>query len=213
MFLEGMKMTTQERELLEIFLQQLTHTQLAQKDLEADTLIREATTKQPDANYLLVQRAMGLDIALQASQAEAAKYKFELEKLRNSSNSSLLSNASAWGRSPTSNTAFSGKTDLPMSSQAVPQRSVTSAAPASSWGSGMLGAVATTAVGVVAGSFLYNGIQSMMNDRDKSSNADEKLSSSEGNQITASNEESNIQHETNYFADAGESDFDSSDFA
>ena len=157
-------MTPQERELLQIFLQQLTHTQLAQKDLEADTLIREATMKQPDANYLLVQRAMGLDIALQASQA-------------------------------------------------VPQRSVTSAAPASSWGSGMLGAVATTAVGVVAGSFLYNGIQSMMNDRDKSSNADEKLSSSEGNQITASNEESNIQHETNYFADAGESDFDSSDFA
>ena len=206
-------MTPQERELLEIFLQQLTHTQLAQKDSEADTLIREATTKQPDANYLLVQRAMGLDIALQASQAEAAKYKFELEKLRNSSNSSLLSNASAWGRSPTPSPAFSGKTDLPMSSQAVPQRSVTSAAPASSWGSGMLGAVATTAVGVVAGSFLYNGIQSMMNDRDKSSNADEKLSSSEGNQITANNEESNIQHKTNYFADAGESDFDSSDFA
>ena len=139
-------MTTQERELLEIFLQQLTHTQLAQKDLEADTLIREATTKQPDANYLLVQRAMGLDIALQASQAEAAKYKFELEKLRNSSNSSLLSNASAWGRSPTPSPAFSGKTDLPMSSQAVPQRSATSAAPASSWGSGMLGAVATTAL-------------------------------------------------------------------
>jgi hypothetical protein len=54
MFLEGMKMTTQERELLEIFLQQLTQTQLAQKDLEADTLIRGATTKQPDAIYLLV---------------------------------------------------------------------------------------------------------------------------------------------------------------
>ena len=206
-------MTPQERELLEIFLQQLTHTQLAQKDSEADTLIREATTKQPDANYLLVQRAMGLDIALQASQAEAAKYRYELEKFRNSSNSSLLSNVSAWGRSPTSNTTFSGKTDAPMSSQAIPKRSMTSAAPASSWGTGMLGAVATTAVGVVAGSFLYNGIQSMMNDRDKSSNADEKLSSSEGNQITANNEESNIQHETNYFADAGESDFDSSDFA
>ena len=206
-------MTHQERELLEIFLQQLTHTQLAQKDSEADTLIREATTKQPDANYLLVQRAMGLDIALQASQAEAAKYKYELEKFRNSSNSSLLSNVSAWGRSPASNTAFSGKTDAPTSSQAIPQRSMTSAAPASSWGSGMLGAVATTAVGVVAGSFLYNGIQSMMNDRNKSSNADEKLSSSEGNQTTASNEESNIQHDSNYFADAGDSDFDSSDLA
>ena len=53
----------------------------------------------------------------------------------------------------------------------------------------------------------------MMNDRDKSSNADEKLSSSEGNQTTASNEESNIQHDSNYFADAGDSDFDSSDLA
>ena len=36
------------------------------------------------------------------------------------------------------------------------------AAQPSAWGSGMLGAIATTAVGVVAGSMLYQGIQSMM---------------------------------------------------
>lgn len=205
-------MNSQERELLVIFLQQLAHTQLAQKDLDADTLIREATSRQPDANYLLVQRAMGLDIALQASQAETAKLKTELDKLRNTSNNSLLSNVSSWGRSPTPSSAYGSKADIPTSSQGFSQRSMNSAAPASSWGSGMLGAVATTAVGVVAGSFLYNGIQSMMNENNKPSNSNENLSSSESNQILASNEESNIQHDSNYFADSGDSDFDSSDF-
>jgi len=49
---------TQEREQLTQFLQQLTQAQVPQKDIEADALIREASMRQPDATYSLVQRAM-----------------------------------------------------------------------------------------------------------------------------------------------------------
>jgi hypothetical protein len=41
-------------------------------------------------------------------------------------------------------------------------RPAAAAAQQSAWGSGMLGTVATTAMGVVAGSMLFQGIQSMM---------------------------------------------------
>ena len=68
-------MTPQERELLTTFLQQMTQAQAGQKDAEAEAMIREATAKQPDAVYLLVQRAMGLEYALQVAHSEAEKYR------------------------------------------------------------------------------------------------------------------------------------------
>ena len=57
-------MTPKERELLQNFLQQLEQTQAGAKDAQAEGMIREASARQPDAAYLLVQRAMGLDLAL-----------------------------------------------------------------------------------------------------------------------------------------------------
>ena len=76
-------MNTQEREQLIQFLQQLTQAQTAQKDVEADTLIREACIRQTDAAYLLVQRAMLLDQALQNSQAQIARLQEALDQARN----------------------------------------------------------------------------------------------------------------------------------
>ena len=64
-------MNPQEKELLARFLEQLTTAQAGQKDREAESLIREAVARQPDAAYLLVQRALQLDQALQLTQAEA----------------------------------------------------------------------------------------------------------------------------------------------
>ncbi|HEY0337757.1 MAG TPA: DUF2076 family protein, partial [Burkholderiales bacterium] len=61
-------MTLQERELLERFLQQMAAARPEQKDGEAEALIKEAVSRQPDAVYLLVQRAIQLEQALQATQ-------------------------------------------------------------------------------------------------------------------------------------------------
>ena len=80
------------------FLQQMTQAQPGQKDAEADALIREASVRQPDAAYLLVQLAMGLGYALQAAQAQAAKLQAELDQLRPSARSSFLDNSNVWGR-------------------------------------------------------------------------------------------------------------------
>ena len=136
-------MTPHEKELLQKFLNELNNTSVQQKDSDAYTLITESAKKQPDALYLLVQRSMGLEMALQVAQKQMAELQSNSSAAKPAS--SFLSDNNAWGR------------------QAVPAgaQARTGAQP-SAWGSGMLGAIATTAIGVVAGSMLYQGIQSMM---------------------------------------------------
>jgi hypothetical protein len=136
-------MTPHEKELLQKFLNELNNTSVQQKDSDAYTLITESAKKQPDALYLLVQRSMGLEMALQVAQKQMAELRSNSSAAKPAS--SFLSDNNAWGR------------------QAVPAgaQARTGAQP-SAWGSGMLGAIATTAIGVVAGSMLYQGIQSMM---------------------------------------------------
>jgi len=158
-------MTPQERQLLTTFLQQLAQTRADPKDPEADALIRDALSRQPDASYLLVQRAMGLDLALKAAQAQAEKLQAELDQLKRGeeAKTSFVGSAGAWGRSASA----PGAAQNPAGS--LPQNYGKSLAPAaagaaapSAWGSGMLANLATTAAGVVAGSFLYQGIQNLM---------------------------------------------------
>ena len=207
-------MTPQERELLTTFLQQMTQAQAGQKDGEAEAMIREATSKQPDAVYLLVQRAMGLEYALQAAHSETAKIQWELNQLRSTSSGSFLANPNAWGKMPTSNPASAPAAGMALSPQGPTQRPTAAAAPASSWGSGMLGTVATTAAGVVAGSFLFQGIQGLMGNHNQAQNAAANPQPSEADKLAANNEEpTELQNDSNFFADAGSADFDSGDAA
>jgi hypothetical protein len=151
-------MNPQEKVQLEQFLQQLNSTQAGPKDSDANTLIAESIKQQPDASYLLVQRAMGLEMALQVAQKQMAEMQVQIDQANranqaNKSSSGFLSGINSWGRaSPTQSAP----------ANAMAARPVAGAAQQSAWGSGMLGAIATTAVGVVAGSLLYQGIQSMM---------------------------------------------------
>ena len=54
-------MTPQETQMLQDFLDQLTRAQVATKDHEAQILIARAFAQQPDAAYLVVQRALLLE--------------------------------------------------------------------------------------------------------------------------------------------------------
>ena len=207
-------MTPQERELLTTFLQQMTQAQAGQKDAEAEAMMREATAKQPDAVYLLVQRAMGLEYALQVAHSEAEKIQGELNQLRSTSSGSFLANPNAWGKMPTSNAALAPAAGMALSPQGPTQRPTAAAAPASSWGSGMLGTVATTAAGVVAGSFLFQGIQGLMGNHNQTPKAAANPQPSEADKLAANNEEpTELQNDSNFFADAGSADFDSGDAA
>ena len=138
-------MTPHEKELLQKFLSELNHTSVQQKDPDAYKLIMESSQQQPDALYLLVQRSMGLEMALQVAQKQMAE--LQSNSIPVKPTASFLSDNNAWGRQVSPSGA---------QAQARP------AAQPSAWGSGMLGAIATTAIGVVAGSMLYQGIQSMM---------------------------------------------------
>ena len=157
-------MNSQEHDQLTQFLQQLTQAQAAQKDAEAEALIRAACIRQPDATYLLVQRAMILDKAMQDSLAHVARLQGELDQARTqvrsgSSNSGFL-DPNAWGNAPVPRTAAS-MPQVPIPAQA-PVAAPVAAPAASTWGSGMLGNIATTAAGVVAGGFLFQGIEHLM---------------------------------------------------
>jgi hypothetical protein len=169
-------MTSQEKELLVRFLQQLAAAQPGAKDNEAEALIRDAVAWQPDAAYLLVQRAMQLEHAFEVTQAQAQKLQAELDATRSGTPpGGFLNDSYAWGRSQASVPVRQGPLGQGPAAATPAPTSVNSAAPSpvaaaprSSWGSGMLGNVATTAAGVVAGSFLFQGIQGLMHHGDTS---------------------------------------------
>ena len=134
-------MTLEERDQLQNFLRQLLLSRSTAKDIAAETLIKQACSQQSDALYLLVQRAMASELALQVAMAKNAELQTKLDQVGTAFNKTA-SQSEALNNSPL-------------------QPAV--AAP-SQWGSGMLGSVASTAVGVVAGSLLFEVIQDLGDD-------------------------------------------------
>jgi hypothetical protein len=195
-------MNPQEKAQLEQFLQQLNSTQAGAKDSDANALIAESVKQQPDAAYLLVQRAMGLEMALQVAQKQMADMQAQIDQTNqaNKPSSGFLSGINSWGRAAPAQAA-------PANAMAA-ARPAAGAAQPSAWGSGMLGAIATTAIGVVAGSMLYQGIQSMMG---------QNSTPDAGNGLGHSNApvDSGQQVAQNYDNSASDydSDFDSDGFA
>ena len=195
-------MNPQEKVQLEQFLQQLNSTQAGAKDSDADSLIAESIKRQPDASYLLVQRAMGLEMALQVAQKQMAEMQAQIDQT--SKPSGFLSGINSWGRAAPAQGA-------PANAMAA-ARPTAGAAQPSSWGSGMLGAIATTAVGVVAGSMLYQGIQSMMGHNstpDAGNGLGHSNAPADSGQQVAQNYDNSA---SNYESDFG-GDFDSDGFA
>jgi hypothetical protein len=199
-------MNPQEKVQLEQFLQQLNSTQAGAKDSDADSLIAESIKRQPDASYLLVQRAMGLEIALQVAQKQMAEMQAKIDQANqaNKPSSGFLSGINSWGRAaPAQGT--------PANAMAA-ARPAAGAAQPSAWGSGMLGAIATTAIGVVAGSMLYQGIQSMMGQNstpDASNGLGHSNAPADSGQQVAQNYDNSASSYDNDFA----GDFDSDGFA
>ena len=197
-------MNPQEKVQLEQFLQQLNSTQAGAKDSDANALIAASIKQQPDASYLLVQRAMGLEMALQVAQKQMAEMQAQIDQANqaNKPSSGFLSGINSWGRvAPTQSAPANAMAAKPAAG-----------AQSSTWGSGMLGAIATTAVGVVAGSLLYQGIQSMMGQNtapDASNALDHSSTPADSGQQVAQNYDSSA---SSYDSDFG-GDFDSDGFA
>jgi hypothetical protein len=148
-------LTTPEHEQLLRFLQELTQARVGNKDADAEKLILEACSQQPAAAYLLVQRCLLQDQALRTLDAENARLRQDLAAAHGRGGNFLSVND--WGNSASATRAPSPVSSVP------PPLAVPAPASASAWGgSGMLGTVAGTAAGVLAGSFLFQGIEHLM---------------------------------------------------
>jgi hypothetical protein len=150
-------MEYQEREQLGHFLQGLTQARVEQKDRDAEAMIRDACAAQPDAAYLLVQRAMLMEHALTDARASIARLQSELDAGRSSR--PFLADNNAWGSAP----SLPAEAPFRPAAQAMPSQAPMAAAPVpqaavAPWGGSLLGTVASTAVGVAAGSFLFQGL-------------------------------------------------------
>lgn len=171
-------MNATEREQLQQFLSALRQTRADPKDPTADGLIREALQAQADAPYLLVQRAMGLGLALDAAQtriqqleAQCAQQLAQLAQWQApqtpapAAKGGWMSGAQVWGRgaeTPTQPWPAATPHVTPSAPMFGRPSAMATAAPASAWGGGLVAQVATTAAGVVAGGLLFQGVQSLM---------------------------------------------------
>ena len=88
-------MNPQEKFQLEQFLEQLNSTQAGPKDSDANAMIADSAKRQPDAAYLLVQRAMGLEMALQVAQKQMTEMQTKIDQSKKPSG--FLSGMNSWG--------------------------------------------------------------------------------------------------------------------
>lgn len=160
-------MNTQEIQSLENFLSQLVLARGVAKDPQADNLIAGAVAQQPDAAYLLVQRALLMEQALNNAKAQITSLKGQLEAVQAHQERGFL-DAEVWGNT---SAVAPRPTAVPSSPPAYlqpapmqPQATAASPSPGFFGGglSGTLGTVAATAAGVAGGAFLFQGIEHMM---------------------------------------------------
>ncbi|MCK9608253.1 MAG: DUF2076 domain-containing protein [Methylomonas sp.] len=159
-------MNTEETLQLSQFLQQLGEVKLHEKDSEAERLIQAAVANQPDAAYLLVQRCLLQNQALQTAQTQIAELRNQLQQRSTGSTSGGFLNHDPWSTpaKPAAGVPGAEHYRVPNAANLSGQDLIRQAPPASGagFGSGFLGNVATTAAGVVAGSFLFQGIENLL---------------------------------------------------
>jgi len=132
-------MTPEETRLLDDFLRQLTEVPAIVKDRAAAAAIERAFERQPNAAYLVVQRALLLQQALAAAQAELARLQPELPAQEAQPR---FLDPGGWTPS------------------AAPRAGAGTGAAAGSF----LGQAAAVAAGVAGGAFLFQGLNSLLGD-------------------------------------------------
>jgi hypothetical protein len=167
-------MSPQDTQLLENFLNQLIQARGLPKDPEADAMIQKAVAYQPDAAYLLVQRALLQQQALDNAKAEIANLQ---RQLQGGAQGGRFLDPNAWGNSAGQRQQTQAY-DTQAASQGYPQQqyqqpyqqpSLSSRASnffrGGMGGGGMggaLGSIASTAAGVAAGAFLFQGLGNLL---------------------------------------------------
>jgi len=160
-------MNAQESQLLNEFLERLVQVKGVAKDRDAEAMIARAVAQQPDAAYLLTQRALLQEQALEAAKQQISSLQNQLQE-RQGTNTSFLGSANAWGNSaserqntlsawPAQSSSFQSGSPPIQSAQGP------------SWlrggTSSFLGTAAATAAGLAGGAFLFQGLENLLSHR------------------------------------------------
>ena len=156
-------MNPSDEKMLQDFLGQLVQAKGVTKDPEAEALIVRAVAQQPDAAYLLVQRALLVEQALGNAKNRIA----ELESRGNKETGGGFLDANSWGNSAAPNRPSNpvpgiGQGGQQQTAPAPAAQAARSGGFLGGAGGSMLGTVAATAAGVAAGSFLFHGIGNLL---------------------------------------------------
>jgi hypothetical protein len=162
-------MTPQEQQLIVQLFQRLEQAPQQEKDSEAEALISEGLRDQPDAPYLLVQTVLIQDMALTNAQARIAQMERELAAAKTAqaprrANSFLggLLHGSVPSAGASRAPASAPEPQPQPQPQASPPPGPMPMPPMMpGGGSGFLRAAAATALGVVGGELLFQGVHSM----------------------------------------------------
>ncbi|WP_109125832.1 DUF2076 family protein [Dyella sp. C11] len=159
-------MTPQEQQLLDDFLQRLAAAGSVAKDPQADALIHQRLSMQPDALYLLVQRSLLQQQALEGAKAQIAQLQAQVAN-QQGGGSFLGGQQSAWGAVPPPVPPQQAMPQQPMPQQTAPSwrdrlfgGAPAQAAPAVA--PSFLSQAATTAAGVAGGMILFVGIAHLL---------------------------------------------------
>jgi hypothetical protein len=147
-------MIQHERELLGNFLYQLLQARTDAKDPEAEQMIKDTLSRQPDAHYLLVQKAILLEQALKDAKSQIAALQVQA---RPGEAAGFLNN-NLWGSTPNATPPSGAGAAMPPSHPSAPVAPIPSTA---SPGTGFLGRAAATAAGVAGGAFLFEGLSNL----------------------------------------------------
>lgn len=180
-------MSPQDSQKLHDFLSQLIQARGIQKDPEADALIERAVAQQPDAAYLLVQRALLLEQAVNNARERINALENQLRSGQRGDDGRFL-DANSWGNSGGARPAqapanYQRDYQQPNQQPYQPQYQQPQYQQPSSGGflrgagGGMLGSIAATAAGVAAGSFLFHGLDNMFHDHGSGSGGNHLLNS------------------------------------
>ncbi len=171
-------MTPQERDLVTRFLDNLLAAPRQQPDSEADSLIRQAMQRRPDAYYLLAQQGIVQQLGLE--QAEQRIRELEERLARATQPSTTPASSSFLGDALARRSGGGWRNDSPP--QGVPGSLATNMDPRGNWSGSnggwggqnqpaytpppprsgfgsFLASAATTAAGVAGGALLFQGIQ------------------------------------------------------
>ncbi|MCA1246060.1 DUF2076 family protein [Massilia sp. MS-15] len=153
-------MSPSDTQKLHDFLGQLVQARGIQKDPDAEALIARAVAQQPDAAYLLVQRALLMEQALDSARDRIAALEQQVQQQQGQGGGGFLDPYS-WGRQRHASHSASRHMHYQHASPGAMGRGMGGFL---GGGGGLLGSIAATAAGVAAGSFLFHGLDNMFHD-------------------------------------------------